>query len=437
MRNNKIMRRAWWLCLVLSLVGSAQPGDFSGSFVFPLDGEVIRYEAPANDPVAKLQRDLESGRRNLVRDPQTGYLKPLLEALGIPVSSQLLVFSKTSFQLHRISPDNPRALYFNDDVYAGYVPGGDVVELSAVDPEKGGIFYSLSQTESKKPRIVRRDECLQCHASPRTLGVPGHIVRSVYPLPEGFPATNAPSYNTDHRSPFDLRFGGWYITGTTGKTRHMGNVLGTDPDQPEKLDYEHNRNWATLSQQFDTRKFLTPHSDVVAHLVLAHQTTGHNYIARVSYEARTAIYMQASINRSLKEPENTFSESTERRLDRAAEILLRYFLFADEMRLPSPVRGDSAFTAEFAEGGTKDRKGRSLRDFDLQTRIFRYPLSFLIYSDAFDALPETIRTRFYAKLDAALTGKDSPNATGLTSAQRGAIREILLDTKPEAGRRWK
>lgn len=426
--------RSALLAALFAAAGMAQPGDFSGSFVFPLDGEVIRYETQANDPVAKLQRDLDSGKRTLKRDPKTGYLKPILEALGVPASSQTLVFSKTSFQLHRISPDNPRAIYFNDDVYVGYVPGGDVVELSAVDPEKGGIFYSLSQTETKKPQIVRRDECLQCHASPRTLGVPGHIVRSVYPLNEGFPATNAPSYNTDHRSPFDLRFGGWYVTGTTGSMKHMGNVLAPDPDQPEKLDYDRNRNWTSLATKYETQKTLTPHSDVVAHLVLAHQTAGHNYIARVSYEARTAMHMQASINRSLKEPVNTFSESTERRLDRAAEILLRYMLFTDEKKLPAPIRGDSTFAAEFAKTGPRDSKGRSLRDFDLDARMFRHPLSFLIYSEAFDALPETIRVRFYNKLDAVLKAQDNPD---LSAAQRTAIREILLETKPEARKRWK
>jgi hypothetical protein len=232
-----------------------------------------------------------------------------------------------------------------------------------------------------------------------------------------------------------IRFGGWYITGSTGKTKHMGNVLASDPEQPEKLDFENNRNWTTLATHFEPGKYPAPHSDVVAHLVLAHQTAGHNYIARVSYEARTAIYMQKAINRSLKETEDAFSESTERRLDRAAEILLRYMLFADEQKLPAPVRGNSEFVREFAQAGVKDRKGRSLREFDLETRIFRYPLSFLIYSEAFDALPETIRTRFYSKLDKALRAPDG--SLGLSGAQREAIREIVLDTKPEARKRWK
>ena len=217
----------------------------------------------------------------------------------------------------------------------------------------------------------------------------------------------------------------------------LGNVVGKDPGQPEKLDYANNSNWMSIASRVDTDRYLTQHSDPVAHLVLAHQTAGHNYIARVSYEARTALYMQASMNKSLKEPDGTLSESTERRLDRAAEILLRYFLFTDEAKLPSPIRGTSAFAAEFAKSGAKDRQGRGLREFDLDTRTFRYPLSFLIYSEAFDALPEIILRRFYARLDRVLLGRDTTGmSAALSEKQRIAIREILLETKPEAGRRW-
>jgi hypothetical protein len=414
-----------------------QTNDFSGSFVFPLDSEAIRYDTPSNDPIARLQREIDAGRRKLTRDPKTGYLKPLLEALGIPLSSQSLVFSKTSFQLHRISPDNPRALYFNDDVYVGYVPGGDVVEVSAVDPVKGGMFYALSQTPAEKPQLVRRDDCLQCHASPRTLGVPGHIVRSVYPIGEGYPATNAPSYNTDHRSPFDLRFGGWYITGTTGSMKHMGNAIAENPDKPENLNFGPNANWTTLSKRIDTGRYLVPSADVVAHMVLSHQSAGHNYIARVHYEAKTALHMQEAISKSLKEPPGTLSESTARRIDRAAEVLLRYLLMTDEQKLPAPVQGLSAFASDFGKLGPRDSKGRSLRDFDLQTRVFRYPLSFLIYSEAFDQLPERIRERFFARLSDVLAGRDTTGmSAALSPSTRDVIREIVLDTKPEARRRW-
>lgn len=429
------------ICALLAALALAQtpaPADFTGSFLFPLDGPGVRYTGvPAIDPVAKLQQDLETGARKLTPDPKTGYLKPILDALRIPVDSQTLVFSKTSFQMNRIHPGNPRAIYFNDDVYVGYVPGGEVVELSATDPVKGGVFYTIDQPGANPkaaalPRLTRRDECLQCHAAPRTLGVPGHIVRSVYPIQDGFAATNAPSYNTDHRSPFHLRFGGWYVTGTTGDAKHMGNAVAQDPDQPEKLDFAANRNWKTLDGHpiADPSLHLSPHSDVVAHLVLSHQTAGHNYLARAHYEAAQALAMQQDINQSLGKPVGELSESTARRLDRAAEALLRYFLFAAEKPLPAPVQGSSSFTQTFAARGPRDGKSRSLRDFDLQTRLFRYPLSFLVYSEAFDSLPAPVRSRFCEQLSVALrTGNGA--AAHLSPGQRQAIREILIDTKPD------
>lgn len=418
---------------MVPLSAQTTPPDFTGSIVFPLDGPGIRYTSdPATDPVAKLQHDLETGARKLVPNPKTGYLNAVLDALGIPVSSQTLVFSKTSFQMNRIHPGNPRAIYFNDDVYIGYVPGGDVLELSAADPIKGGIFYSIDQPKDgqSQPHIARRDDCLQCHAAPRTLGIPGHIVRSVYPFQDGFAATNAPSYNTDHRSPFHLRFGGWYITGQTGEAKHMGNALAEDPDQPERLNFAVNRNWNTLEGHgVDTSLFLSPHSDVVAHLVLSHQVTAHNYIARAHYEAAQALAIQQDLNKSLNAPAGEISASTSRRLDRAAEALLRYLLFTTEKKLPEPVQGSSDFTRVFAARGPKDKKGHSLRDFDLTTRLFRYPLSFLIYSEAFDALPAPLRSRFGQQLGAALRSGEGA-AAGLSLAQRQAIREILIDTKP-------
>lgn len=428
------------ICALLAALVFAQtqaPADFTGSVLFPLDGPGVRYTGvPATDPVAILQHDLETGARTLTPDPKTGYLKPILDALRVPVDSQTLVFSKTSFQMNRIHPGNPRAIYFNDDVYVGYVPGGDVVEVSSTDPVKGAVFYTIAQPQKGvEPRLTRRDECLQCHAAPRTLGIPGHIVRSVYPIQDGFAATNAPSYNTDHRSAFHLRFGGWYITGNTGEAKHMGNAVAADPDQPEKLDFAANRNWKTLEGHpvVNPGLHLSPHSDVVAHLVLSHQAAAHNYIARAHYEGAQALAMQQDINKSLGKPSGDLGDSTARRLDRAAEALLRYFLFSAEKTLPGPIAGSSTFTQTFAATGPKDRKGRSLRDFDLHTRLFRHPLSFLVYSEAFDALPAPVRTRFCEQLAATLRTGQGP-AAHLNLEQRKAIREILVDTKPELRR---
>src|SRR3954466_4326226 len=187
--------------------------DLSGSYVVPLDDPAIQYATrPLSDPVAKLQQRLAKGEVKLDYHPDVGYLPAMLKQLGTPVSSQVLVFSKTSFQAAHIFPKLPRALYFNDNVAIGYVRGGDVVEIASVDPKQGVIFYTLDQERTASPKIERRDECLQCHASGSTVGVPGLVMRSVYPDMVGTPILTAGSFITDHRSPLKDRWGGWYVT---------------------------------------------------------------------------------------------------------------------------------------------------------------------------------------------------------------------------------
>src|SRR5262249_24032554 len=154
------------------------------------------------------------------------YLKAVLKALGVSEASQTLVFSKTSFQHARIGPRAPRALYFGDDVYVGYVRGGDVLEFSTVDPNLEATFYLLDQQKTEKPEFVGQTHaCRQCHASGKTQEAPGHLVRSVFPSRTGLPVFNAGSFVTDPSSPFSESWGGWYVTGTHGGQRHMGNVV--------------------------------------------------------------------------------------------------------------------------------------------------------------------------------------------------------------------
>src|SRR5712671_6021954 len=96
------------------------------------DHPAIQYASrPTTDRVSKLNQALAHGGRSLQRDARTGYLLPVLEALGVPVESQLLVFSKTGVQRAHISPRNPRALFFDQSVVVGYVPGAPVIELAA------------------------------------------------------------------------------------------------------------------------------------------------------------------------------------------------------------------------------------------------------------------------------------------------------------------
>ena len=399
----------------------------------------IAYSASTPDnPVEQLQRRLEAGEATLERDGRSGYLKSVLDALRVPVSSQTLVFSKTSLQQQRIRPGNPRALYFNDDVYIGYVRSGDVVEVSVADPKLGAVFYTLDQSPAERPRFVRHtDDCLICHGGSQTRGVPGHVIRSVYPDAAGQPLFSAGSYRVDHTTPLEQRWGGWYVTGRHGDTPHLGNVsyrsrpAGDTPDDTSGLNVE------DVSKRFGAEGYLAPHSDLVALTVLAHQAHGHNVLTRASFDARAALHREAALNRELGEPEGHRWPSTDTVLDAAATSLVECFLMCDEAKLRAPIAGTSDFAAEFSASGPKDARGRSLRDLDLETRLFKHPCSFLIYTESFDALPDEVRARFWSRMDAVLSGRDQTGKFAHLSADdRSAVRDILAATKPGAPAAW-
>jgi hypothetical protein len=407
---------------------------------FPIEQEPINYlTAVSHDPVAQLQRRIDKGEVTLKYDEKgQGYLKSVLEALGVSPSSQTLVFSKTSFQASRISPKAPRGVYFNDDVYVGFVKGSEVLEFSGVDPQLGAVFYTLEQQTSEKPHFERQTHgCLQCHQSGKTQEVPGHMIRSVYPSRSGMPVYNAGSFVTDHTSPMGERWGGWYVTGTHGDQRHMGNVMVRNADQPDKLDVDAGANHADLAGLADTSSYLTGLSDIVALMVLEHQTQLHNLITLANYQARLGKHYDEGINRALAQPTGTVSESTGRRISSHAAKLVRFLLFSGEAALTAPVAGNSGFSEWFTALGPWDKKGRSLREFDLRTRLFKYPCSFLIYSEAFNGLPAPVKDEVYRQLKDVLTGRDSsPDFAHLSPADREAILEILLDTKPDLRTRW-
>jgi hypothetical protein len=406
----------------------------------PYEGEPINYmTAEARDPVAGLKKLVDSKQLVLAKEGRQGYLRAVLQALDVPVSSQVLVFSKTSFQSSRISPRTPRALYFNDDVYVGFVQGGDALEFSAVDPELGGVFYLLEEAEDGTPEIERRThDCLQCHVSGKTNDVPGHLVRSIPTEPNGRPVFSAGSYNTTHESPLKERWGGWYVTGSTGSQAHMGNILTRLEDGTDSTDARAAESLLDLSKRLNVKPYLAPHSDVVALMVLEHQVKMHNLFTAANYQAKLALQYAREINKAFGEPEGTISESTARRFEGPAEQIVKYMLFVDEAELTDHVEGSSGFAAEFAARGPRDDSGRSLRDFNLSTRLFQHPCSYLIDSKAFDALPAPVKDRTYRRLWEVLTGRDqSPAFARRTADERRAILEILLATKPDLPDYWR
>jgi hypothetical protein len=353
----------------------------------PVDHPAIQYfQAPLDNAVTRLTA------------PVPGDLPSLLDRLHISPDSQLLVFSKTSFQAAKISPRNPRAIYFNDDVAVGWVRGSPSMEVAAFDPRQGVVFYTFN---TEKPGFTRQQVCLHCHQGPATSGVPGIFIGSVYPNSDGQPSSAA-AIITDQRTAFADRWGGWYVNAAHGEQPDRANAVAPDPAEPAALE--------KLTAKFNPAGYLAPVSDIVALMTFEHQTQMTNLITRLGWEARIG-----------GEPD--------------IEPIVAYMLFADEAPLREPIEGVSAFTRTFPERGHRDRRGRSLRDFDLKTRLFRYPLSYMIYSAAFDALPGAVRNRIYRRLRDILTGQDqSPKFDGLSQDDRRAILEILADTKPDQWR---
>ena len=392
---------------------------------------------PAN-PVADLSERLRRGEVALWFEDTTGYLKDLLASLRVPVSSQTLVFSKTSLQQRFIAPKNPRAIYFNDEVYVGYVRGGDVLEVSVADPQLGTVFYTVDQNPAQPPQFVRQTEsCLICHGGSQTRGVPGHIVRSVYASRSGQPVFSAGSYRVDDTTPLADRWGGWYVTGTHGTATHLGNVTYTRRPEPGDERDVSGLNQTQLASRFDAKGYLSAHSDLVALSVLAHQAPAHTVLARASIEVRTALHREATLNRELGEPAGHRWPSTDSIIGSAVDSLVECLLFAEAAALPEPIRGTTPFAEEFVAAGPRDALGRSLRSLELESRLFRYPCSYLIYSASFDALPDELRQRFWQRMDELLgSAVGGENGSSLSPSDSEAIRQILAFTKADAALLW-
>jgi hypothetical protein len=397
--------------------------DFQGAtHLVPIDEDTISYaKTQPKSAVSQLQEKINANELKLEWNEKYGYLPSVLKALQVPAESQVLVFSKTSLQRERISPQNPRALYFNDDVYIGWIPGAPLMEISVADPKLGGVFYSLEQKRIERPQFRRNDQCLECHASSKSMGVPGHLMRSFATDEDGVVDLNSGTSQVNDRTPFAERWGGWYVSGTHGKQAHRGNLIGQAAFERQEKEPNFAGNCTNLSRYFATEKYSSPHSDIVALMVLEHQTHMHNYITRLNYEATLALRTYGHVNY----------------LRSVVEGFVQYMLFAEEAPLVAGVKGTSNFQKEFQSIGPKDNQDRSLREFDLQTRLFKYPCSFLIYSDSFEALPKPVKEKVYARLYEVLSGKEQSEAyEKLSPASRQAILEILRETKKDLPGYW-
>ncbi|HAB17741.1 MAG TPA: hypothetical protein DCE44_14970, partial [Verrucomicrobiales bacterium] len=352
------------LALAVSTLVSAalRADDFQGStHLVPFEEGPLQYgKTPATGPVARLQAEWDSGTASMEWDERHGYLLALLKALKVPVASQTLVFSKTSFQRDRISPSTPRAVFFNDDVYVGYVPGSPLLEISMADPKLGAVFYGFENIRTNRTHVTRTDNCLECHAGAKTMGVPGHLLRSFATDERGVTDQLSGSELITHRTALADRWGGWFVTGTHGDQTHRGNLIGAEAFARQEREPNFAGNKPTLVDlppPFDPNRYPAATSDIVALMVLEHQVHMHNFLTRLNYEATMQLQAYGHCN-YIKSP---------------LEAFLRYLLFTEEAPLTAPVRGGDEFAKAFEAAGPRDPQGRSLRQLDLKTRPFKYP----------------------------------------------------------------
>jgi hypothetical protein len=396
--------------LWIAVLASAQ---FIDSIIEP-GHPAIGYPGTSADRVAQLNRRLQAGEARLEFEERSGYLRSLLAELDIPIESQVALFSGTSLQARLVNAKNPRTIFFNDSTTVAWMAGG-FIEVAALDPRQGANFYILPQAATPLPQLARDTRCLQCHYAAATLGVPGFLVRSIPSTRDGMIVPWLGNYTTDHRSPLSERWGGWYVTGGGGG-RHLGNAPVADRTVQDLRIDESNLNVKSLVERFDTRAYLSPHSDIAALLVFDHQMRMMNLLTRLGWDARILAHQGGATSPSL---------------DDIVNDVVDYMLFVDEAPLDS-VRGSSAFAKRFGARGPRDSRGRSLRDLDLERRLLRYPCSYMIYSDAFAALPDSVRNAVYERLWAVLSGSDaSPKYAKLAASDRQGIVEILRDTKAD------
>ena len=377
---------------------------------------------PPTDRVAELQRAIAEGDADLTFDAKGGYLAALLESLEIPVASQMLVFSRTSLQVGLVSPETPRALYFSDDVYVAWLMGSDFLEIAAMDPNLGPVFYTLSQERGGAPDLKRETNlCLQCHDTYGLTGegVPRFLIGSGATNELGQSASHNAWRLTTDQTPLVERWGGWYVTGTHGRQTHMGNVVFTVPTEVAPGEVPTNGNLTDLTGLVDTGPYLTGHSDIVALMVAEHQIHVQNVMTRAGWEAQSA-------------DENDPASPD---IETLAEPLVRALLFVGEANLEGPIQGTSGFRSHFESLGPSDEDGRSLRDLDLTRRLFRYPLSHLIYSDAFAALPDALEEQVFRRVWEVASGQDPSEVFAhLSVADREVILEILSSTHGDFAR---
>ncbi len=425
------------ILLVVGLMGPLATRA-SAQQVEPFEEPPINYSAtPTNDRATAISAKFQSRAMEIRSMPAKKRLQWLLAELGVPVESQIFVFSKTSLQRDLINPEAPRVLYFSDEAYIGWSPTG-AFEVAVFDAKLGATFYVFEPHATKEePLLARSGDCLLCHS--RHEHTPSLRTRSVFPDANGEPLSGSGSSNIAPSTPLAERWGGWYVTGTKAPFEHRGNLTGKKIDDFEGPAAQPTRNLLSLEGVVDTRRYLLKTSDVVPLLMHDHQVHVHNVLSKANQDARIALHRWPAMREILGLPKDAPPQgSCLVVFDSQAEKVLDALLCRDEAAWPAGgIQGDGVFAPAYAKTRKPDAKGRSLRDLDLQTRLFRYRCSPLIYSESFATLPKELHDIILLRLSSGLRAfPPSPSFGHLPDDERAAIHEILSATLPNLPAGW-
>jgi|HigsolmetaAR205D_1030408.scaffolds.fasta_scaffold00561_6 hypothetical protein len=403
---------------------------------YDTDYPVIGYSrTPRHNAVARLQERIDRGEVRLEYREPRGYLDSLLEHLDIDPSSQTLLYSKTSLQFLAINASTPRALYFNEDTYVGWIPGTDLLELMTMDAELGPVFYGLANEPGAEQKLVREtSRCLTCHDTYGMMGggVPRFLLLSATVDTSGALLPGGRSFELEPDTPMSERWAGWFVTGRHGSMEHLGNILIPPTREPVDLTRVRRGNIDSVDGLFDVKPYLRNTSDIVALLVFEHQVHVHNAITRFNYKARTFLAQEAANRGQAEVHWQDASPRIRTGVQRMMDQIVETMFFVGVPEFTDEIQGTSGFDRWFESRGPTDPQGRSLRQLDLRTRLLKYPLSYMVYSAEFDALPHFAKTYIYGRFAEVLSGRDqSGKFAHLSAEDRRAIFEILTATKPE------
>jgi hypothetical protein len=382
-----------------------------------------------------MESELASGKLKLEGSDRL-VVQKLLDFFHIPVSSQMLVFSKTSFQKDIIGPKHPRSLFYSDNCYVGWVPGG-LVEIAAIDPKLGPVFYSFDPralSATNPPEFSREGDCMRCHGGSFVPHIPAVFARSLYPDAEGEPIFRQGSEVVEDQTPFSERWGGWYVTGQHGSALHRGNQCAEEIRDQLVFDPSKGANITNLSPFFDTGDYLTNSSDIVSLLVFEHQTTMQNALTRAGINCRHMLDYQEGLKKVLDpnvpdDGDGLCFDSVRTVFDHSADDVVDALLFKGEAPLPANIKGTAGFDQAFSKSGPRDKSGDSLRELLLSGHLFKNRCSYLIYSDSFLSLPEPLKHRIYKRLFRALdSDHPNPRYAYIGAEERGRIMRILVET---------